>query len=164
MTYLPPFAIRADGVEKLLRGAFLLQVARGPRLQHPARVVLLRVHAQHEHAGPVPRGLQRLEDIQAVHVGKGDVQDDDVDVMSRHPFQESRAASHLHVDLDIRLLQENPLQTLAEYRVVVAQGDSRHGALDCIRGRWIGQSRGNLPQPRLQEHGDAVFHVGGPRV
>jgi len=67
-----------DGLQNLVIGDGFLDIAQPARLQEWHEVQRFAVHGQRQDLGVRPRRADRLRRLDAVHVGQGDVHQDDV--------------------------------------------------------------------------------------
>ncbi len=114
----------ADRVHDIAAGSVLADVAVGACAQQVDRVLLFRVGAYHEHRQVRISAADQLERIDAIAIGKGNVQHEQV--AGRLPEQGERfgAARRLAAHLEVRLEREQLLQPRADDFVVVDEDDA----------------------------------------
>jgi hypothetical protein len=117
-----------DHLADLGQGGALLEVAVGAAIEHRALHARRREPGEHHDLG-VGRALaQRLDHLQAVAVGHGQVEQDHIGLLSLHGLDALGAVRRLADHLDARVALEAEAHEVAKLAHVVAQADPDHGS------------------------------------
>ena len=133
----------ADGLDQLVVGAVLEQVAHGPGLEHPGHEALVGVHGQGDDPAAQLLADDMARGVHAVQVVHGDVHDDDVGAQLLGQADGFAAVLGLGDHLQALFLLQQGAQAVAHDLVVVGDDDLHaHGF----------SFRGPAPRPGRQRH------------
>src|SRR5689334_7323434 len=137
----------ADRENQLLQCAVLGDISGSARLQRFDDILILLMHAEHDHAPVLVRSdLAQQRDSTAP--GHGEIQQDDVAGQLTNSGQKLISVGRLANNFEIRLIREHLLQPFAEDRMVVGYKQPNHGAAAAASLAIDSGSRTEMRVPR----------------
>src|SRR6185312_2287087 len=113
-----------DGVQQLIRRMVLGEISRGTSPERPYRPLILRVHAQCQHANGRVAGAQLPQRLEKQAAGHRDVEQHEIGGRGLEPGEQRRGAVRLARNHHPRILLHDTAQPLPDDRVVVRDEDA----------------------------------------